>query len=102
MNSVFRRGVLVAATVAASALLGASGAVAEPPSPGQKPYEAGASNMGMCSAFLASLGVRDLVNHLIQDNPGAFDGATSPGELYRVRAKQHENLPPPLECLARR
>lgn len=58
--------------------------------------------MGMCSAFLASLGVRDDVNHLIQENPGLFDGAEHPGELYSVRAKQHVNQPPPLECLARR
>ena len=58
--------------------------------------------MGMCSAFLAHLGVRADINHLIQENPGAFDGAQSPGELYRVRAKQHENLPPPLECHKRR
>jgi hypothetical protein len=85
----------------ATALLAAPVATASAPAPGQKPYEAGASNMGMCSAFLASLGVRDDVNHLIQENPGLFDGAQSPGELYRVRAKQHENLPPPLECLKR-
>ena len=37
------------------------------------------------------------LNHLIQENPGAFDGAQSPGELYRGRAKQHENLPPRLQ-----
>jgi hypothetical protein len=77
-------------------------ALGEPPDPGQRPYEAGASNMGMCSAFLASLGVRDDVNRLIQENPGLFDGAEHPGDLYRVRAKQRLNLPPPLECLARR
>lgn len=84
-----------------TALMLAPLATASGPAPGQEPYEAGASNMGMCSAFLASLGVRDDVNHLIQENPGLFDGAQSPGELYRVRAKQHENLPPPLECLKR-
>jgi hypothetical protein len=72
------------------------------PSPGQRPYEAGASNMGMCSAFLASLGVRDDINHVIQQNPGLFDGAEHPGDLYSVRAKQRVNQPPPLECLARR
>ena len=74
---------------------------ATPSSPGQQPYEAGASNMGMCSAFLASLGVRDDINHLIQENPGLFDGAQHPGDLYSVRAKQKDNLPPPLECLKR-
>ena len=55
----------------------------------------------MCSAFLAALGVRDDINHLIQDNPGLFDGAQHPGDLYSVRAKQKDNLPPPLECLKR-
>lgn len=79
----------------------APAAAAEPPAPGQRPYEAGASNMGMCSAFLAALGVRDDINHLIQDNPGSFDGAQHPGDLYSVRAKQKDNLPPPLECLRR-
>jgi hypothetical protein len=76
-------------------------AAAEPPAPGERPYEAGASNMGMCSAFLAGLGARDDVNHLIQQNPGLFDGAEHPGDLYSVRAKQKDNLPPPLECLKR-
>jgi hypothetical protein len=98
MRQAIRRRAL--GTVAAALLL-TPVAAATPPAPGQKPYEAGASNMGMCSAFLASLGVRDDINHLIQENPGLFDGAQSPGELYRVRAQQHENLPPPLECLKR-
>ena len=93
-----RRGLLVLAGACLTLVPVAS---ASPPAPGQRPYEAGASNMGMCSAFLAHLGVRADINHLIQENPGAFDGAQSPGQLYRVRAKQHENLPPPLECLKR-
>ena len=92
------RGVLVAA---GACLMLVPVASATPPAPGQRPYEAGASNMGMCSAFLAHLGVRGDINHLIQDNPGLFDGAEHPGDLYSVRAKQHENLPPPLECLKR-
>jgi hypothetical protein len=79
----------------------APAAAAEPAAPGQRPYEAGASNMGMCSSFLAALGVRDDINHLIQENPGLFDGAQHPGDLYSVRAKQKDNLPPPLECLKR-
>jgi hypothetical protein len=98
MGSLRRRGALLVAFVAFVAVPAAS---ASPPAPGQKPYEAGASNMGMCSAFLASLGVRDDINHLIQENPGLFDGAQHPGDLYSVRAKQRDNLPPPLECLAR-
>ena len=95
----FRRRSAVLVVIAAVAV--APAATASPPAPGQRPYEAGASNMGMCSAFLAKLGVRDDVNHLIQENPGLFDGARHPGDLYSVRAKQKENLPPPLECLKR-
>jgi hypothetical protein len=90
-----------AALAAFAALVAVPVASATPPAPGQRPYEAGASNMGMCSAFLASLGVRDDVIHLIQDNPGLFDGAQHPGDLYSVRAKQKDNQPPPLECLKR-
>lgn len=100
MRLLFRR-VRVALVPLGVMLAFAPAASADPSAPGQQPYEAGASNMGMCSAFLAALGVRDDINHLIQDNPGLFDGAQSPGELYRVRAKQRENLPPPLECLKR-
>lgn len=96
-----RRSVLVAVAALAIAATVAPAAVADPPAPGQRPYEAGASNMGMCSPFLAALGVRDDVNHLIQENPGLFDGAEHPGDLYSVRAKQKDNLPPPLECLRR-
>jgi hypothetical protein len=91
----------VGAVAAMVAVIAVPVGVAEPSAPGQRPYEAGASNMGMCSAFLASLGVRDDINHLIQENPGLFDGAEHPGNLYSVRAKQRENLPPPLECLKR-
>jgi hypothetical protein len=98
MRSLLRRGTVLVAFVAVVAVPVGS---ASPSAPGQRPYEAGASNMGMCSAFLASLGVRDDINHLIQENPGLFDGAQHPGDLYSVRAKQKVNLPPPLECLKR-
>jgi hypothetical protein len=98
MRSLHRWGVVL---VALAALVAVPVGSATPPPPGQQPYEAGASNMGMCSSFLAKLGVRDDINHLIQDNPGLFDGAQHPGDLYSVRAKQKENLPPPLECLKR-
>jgi hypothetical protein len=97
-----RRLVVVVSVVAVVVVAFAPSAFGEVPSPGQMPYEAGASNMGMCSAFLASLGVRDDVNHLIQQNPGLFDGVEHAGELYSVRAQQRVNQPPPLECLARR
>ena len=96
-----RRSTLVALAALAITATVAPAAAADPSAPGQRPYEAGASNMGMCSAFLAGLGVRDDINHLIQDNPGLFDGAQHPGDLYSVRAKQKDNLPPPLECLKR-
>ena len=96
-----RRLTRAALAVCAAALALAPVAAADPPAPGQRPYEAGASNMGMCSAFLAGLGVRDDINHLIQENPGLFDGAEHPGDLYSVRAHQKDNLPPPLECLKR-
>lgn len=98
MQSIRRRGAIL---VAFAGLAAVPAATASPPAPGQQPYEAGASNMGMCSAFLAALGVRDDINHLIQENPGLFDGAQHPGDLYSVRAKQKDNLPPPLECLKR-
>ena len=98
MQRRFTRAALAAFATAAAVV---PTAAADPPDPGQRPYEAGASNMGMCSAFLASLGVRDDINHLIQENPGLFDGAEHPGDLYSVRAKQKVNLPPPLECLKR-
>jgi len=66
------------------------------------------SNMGLCSAFLAQLdpppgseNVRALVNHLIiHAPPGTFE-VRSPGELYRIRAKQHVNASAPQECLQR-
>ncbi len=95
------RHALAAVSAAVVGMTAAPSALAEPPAPGERPYEAGAGNMGICSPFLASLGVRDDVNRLIQQNPGLFDGAEHPGDLYSVRAKQRENLPPPLECLKR-
>ena len=96
------RHVPAALCAAVATLAAAPAALAETPGAGERPYEAGASNMGICSPFLASLGVRDDINHLIQENPGLFDGAEHPGGLYSVRAKQKVNLPPPFECLKRR
>src|SRR3712207_8460894 len=69
--------------------------------PGTVVFEAGGSNMGMCSAYLgATLGVRDDVNQQIRLFGDAL-GISSPGELYRVRARQPVTLPPELECLPR-
>lgn len=98
-----KRTVAVAvATAAAVVVLGAPGASAEPPPP-----EFGRSNMGLCSSFLAQLdvpgagNVRALVNHLITESPPGTLEVDTPGELYRVRAKQHVNGPAPIECLER-
>ena len=94
---------LVGPFAAATVLLLAPTAAADPPPP-----EFGRSNMGLCSSFLGQLdappgvsNVRALVNHLILESPpGTFEVET-PGELYRIRAKQHVNGPPALECLPR-
>ncbi len=61
------------------------------------------SNMGLCSAFLAQAGVRADVNHLIREF-GAFlpDGPyLSPGELYRIRAREHPDASAAEECVQR-
>ncbi len=67
--------------------------------PGTTPSEAEASNMGICSSYLGSLGVRDDVNRAIRQ--GAIPGLRSPGALFRVRAQQPTSLPPAQECLRR-
>jgi hypothetical protein len=61
------------------------------------------SNMGLCSPFLAKIGVRAEVNHLIREiGPFLPDGPyNSPGELYRVRAREHPEAPAAVECLQR-
>ena len=96
------RTLLVGAVAAAAVLCGAAPAWAGAAAPGHD----GPSNMGVCSPYLASLpapsgtgNVRSLVNHLVLS--GAF-GVDTPGELYRVRAKQHVNAPPEIECAPRR
>jgi hypothetical protein len=89
----------VAALVIAGALgAGASPAVAAGNDPGDTPAAPVVSNMGLCSAFLGQLGVRDFVNHLIKS--GVFEVDT-PGELYRIRAREHPGRPAEVECLAR-
>lgn len=72
--------------------------------PGATPWEAGASNMGLCSAFLGQTdgmfepNARAEVNHLLK----AFGfGYRNNGELYSLRAKQKENQHPALECVRR-
>jgi hypothetical protein len=61
----------------------------------------GRSNMGLCSSYLGQLQVRDDVNAIIRQF-GDQLGIGSPGELYRVRAKQHVNGPAEQECSPRR
>ena len=83
-------------TVTASPAFGA----ANPPDPGTTVYEAGGSNLGECSAFLGTLGVRDDVNQIIRLH-GDELGIDNPGQIYHVRARQENNLPPAQECLPR-
>jgi hypothetical protein len=69
--------------------------------PGVTVWQHGGSNMGECSAYLAStLGVRDDINHAIKEF-GPFLGLSSPGALYSVRARQQVNGAPAQECLPR-
>lgn len=70
------------------------------PDPGTTVWQAGGSNMGECSAYLAQMGVRDDVNQLIREY-GDVLGIRNPGELFHARAQQQVNLPPALECLQR-
>ena len=94
----------ISASVACSALLALSaapafGASASPPDPATTVWEAGGSNMGECSAYLGTMGVRDDVNRLIL--AGAIPGVENPGQVYSVRAQQEESKPPEQECLRR-
>lgn len=75
------------------------------------------SNMGLCSPFLAGLpspvdpvtgeplggnarsGVNQLVIRYGELQP---DALSSPGELYKVRAREHPVAPAEQECLPRR
>ncbi len=83
--------------VLAAAALPVAPALAEP---GTTPYEAEASNMGICSSYLGAMQVRDDVNGAIRVG-GDTLGIRSPGELFRVRAQQTTSLPPAQECLRR-
>ena len=89
------------ALVAAGALVaGAPQAHADVPST--------ASNLGLCSSYLARLDVpgaghvRAEVNHVIKQFGGAFDPPlANPGDLYKVRSHQHVNGPAAQECAPR-
>lgn len=91
---------LVALLISGGVALGAPSAQAEVPST--------ASNLGLCSSYLARLdvpgagNVRAEVNHVISAFGGSFDPPlASPGDLYKVRAHQHVNGPAPKECAPR-
>jgi hypothetical protein len=88
-------------TAAALALALVPGTAAAATDPATTAWQAGAKNMGVCSAFLGTAGVRDDVNRAIRLH-GDQLGITSPGELFRVRAQQDVTVPPAQECLPRR
>jgi hypothetical protein len=92
--------VVFACLTAAGVLAGNSAAHAEPTNPGETPARSAVSNMGLCSAYLGQLGVRADVNHLLkQFGPFLPDGPfENPGELYRIRARQHPNASAESEC----
>jgi hypothetical protein len=102
---------LILATLATGVLTAAAPAAAHAdtdPSAGQR------SNLGLCSPFLASLdapvfagdelggNARSGVNLLIKAlGPMLPDQLDSPGELYRIRAREHPDAPAATECLPR-
>ena len=109
-SRALRRAVTAAATtaLALSGLTALAGPAAADPQPG-KP-----SNMGLCSSYLADLpapapvgetlggnarsGVNLLIlrmGHLLPDRP------ENPGDLYKVRARQHPTDPAAVECTPR-
>ena len=91
----------VIAFVAAALAVGPAGTVWADPT--DTPAVERVSNMGLCSSFLGQLGARAEVNHLVQEiGPFLPDGPyNNPGELYRIRARQHPNAPAATECLQR-
>jgi hypothetical protein len=80
-----------------------TGVVSAGASPSDTPARGQASNMGLCSAYLARLGARSDVNTLIREfGPFLPDGPfDSPGELYRIRAKEHPDASAEEECRQR-
>lgn len=91
---------VVGALIAGGLLLVPSTASATAKNPGDTPARAAVSNMGLCSSYLGHLRARDDVNHLVKElGPFLPDGPyTSPGELYRIRARQHPNASAEAEC----
>jgi len=92
--------ILAATGVTALALILGTAPAHAQADPATTVWQAEGSNMGICSAFLGGMQVRDDVNLLIREY-GGFLGIDSPGELYRVRARQAESKAPAQECLQR-
>lgn len=111
-SSALHQAAAVTAIAAACAVGGGTvlaGAAAADPVPGQP------SNMGLCSAFLAKLpapvmqgdalggNARSGVNQLILILGATLpDHLDKPGDLYKVRARQHPTAPAVEECTPRR
>ena len=90
----------------------AAGQAHAEPAPGVR------SNMGLCSSYLAGLpapvfppagteplggNARSGVNLIIKDyGERLVDQPSSPGDLYKVRARQHPTAPAEVECERRR
>jgi hypothetical protein len=92
------------------ALLAVASPAGAEPAPGVR------SNLGLCSPYLAGLpaptspstgdtlggNARSGVNLLIRQLGDRLPEATTrPGELYRVRARQHPDTPAEVECAPR-
>jgi hypothetical protein len=72
------------------------------PDPGTTVYNAGGSNLGECSAYLGTQGLRDDVNRIIRLYGDQLSPPIeNPGQIFHVRAQQENNLPPAQECLPR-
>lgn len=112
MTPTVRASVWLASSIAlAIGAVGVAGTAQAAPGPGTP------SNMGLCSPFLAGLpspvdpitgerlggNARSGVNQLIiRYGDLQPDGLSNPGELYRIRAREHPSTPPEQECLPRR
>ena len=114
MTPVIRRSVRLACSLAL--VLGA-GLLAGPAQAAPRAPEGAPSNMGLCSPFLAGLpapvdpvtgellggnarsGVNQLILRYGELQP---DAPSNPGELYKIRAREHPSAPAEQECLPRR
>ena len=82
----------------ALACVGSAPAAAAGPHGPLPPNDASPHNMGYCARYLGGggLGVRDDINRLLVTN-GELFGYSSPGDLYRLRARSSEDR----QCLPR-